>query len=129
MALLEKWKGAVDSGQMFGALLTDLWHLIDLYLGFSFPALKLVHDYLSNRTQKTKINRIYSFQSEIVFGVPQGLYLVHCCLTSSWQLDLFFILNDVDIESYADGNTPYVIADEISGLISSLEKVSKALFK
>ena len=43
--------------------------------------------------------------------------------------DLFFILNDVDIASYADDNTPYVIADDINGVITSLEKASKALFE
>ena len=43
--------------------------------------------------------------------------------------DLFFILNDVGIVSYADDNTPYVIADDINGVIASLEKASKALFE
>ena len=43
--------------------------------------------------------------------------------------DLFFILNYVDIASYADDNTPYVIADDINGVITSLEKASKALFE
>ena len=56
MALLEKWKRAVDSGQMFGALLTDLSKASDCLdhelliaklneYGFSLPALKLVHDF------------------------------------------------------------------------------------
>ena len=43
--------------------------------------------------------------------------------------DLFFILNDVDIANYADDNTPYVIADDICGVITSLEKTLKALFE
>ena len=43
--------------------------------------------------------------------------------------DLFFILNDVDIASYADDNTPYVIADDVNGVIASLEKALKTLFK
>ena len=43
--------------------------------------------------------------------------------------DLFFTLNDVGIASYADDNTPYVIADNINGAIASLEKASKALFE
>ena len=43
--------------------------------------------------------------------------------------DLLFILNDVDIASYADDNTQYVIADDINGVIKSLEKASKALFE
>ena len=43
--------------------------------------------------------------------------------------DFFFILNDVDIASYADDNTPYFIAGDINGIITSLEKASKALFE
>ena len=57
LALLEKWKQAVDSGQMFGALLAELSKTFDyLYdelliaklskYDVSLPALKLVHDYL-----------------------------------------------------------------------------------
>ena len=83
LALLEEWKRAVDSGQMFGALLIDLskaFYSLDHKLliaklnayGFNLPALKLVHDYLSNRKQRTKVNITYSFWLEIVFGVPQG---------------------------------------------------------
>ena len=44
-------------------------------------------------------------------------------------VDLFLILNDVYIASYADDNTPYVIADDINGVITSLEKASKVLFE
>ena len=83
LALLEKWKEAVDSNQMFGALLADLskgFNCLDHKLliaklnpyGFSLPALKLVHDYLSNRKQRTKVRRTHSSWLEIVFGVPQG---------------------------------------------------------
>ena len=71
LALLEKWKRAADSGQMFGALLTDLSKAFDCLdhelliaklnaYGFSLPALKLVYDYLSNRKQRIKVNRTYS---------------------------------------------------------------------
>ena len=42
---------------------------------------------------------------------------------------LFFILNNADAASYADDNTPDVIADDINGVITSLEKASKALFE
>ena len=71
LALLEKWKRAVDSGQMFDALLTDLSKAFDCLdhelliaklnaYGFSLPALKLIHDYLPNRKQRTEVNRTYS---------------------------------------------------------------------
>ena len=42
---------------------------------------------------------------------------------------MFFILHDVDIASYADENTPYVIADDINGVIKSIEQTSKPLFE
>ena len=54
---------------MFGALLTDLSKVIyclDYELPIakrnayrlSLPSLKLVHDYLSNRKQRTKVNKL-----------------------------------------------------------------------
>ena len=64
---VRKWKQAVDNGQMFHALLTDLSKAFDCLdhklliaklnaYSFSLPALKLVYDYLSNRKQKTKVD-------------------------------------------------------------------------
>ena len=81
--LLEKWKNSVDKGKSFGALLTDLSKAFDCLdhelltvklnaYGFTLPALQLIHDYLSNRKQKAKINDNYSSWSEILFGVPKG---------------------------------------------------------
>ena len=125
---------------MFGALLTDLSQAFDCldpelligklnaYYGFSVPALKLIHDYLSNRKQRTKVNRTYSSWLEIVFGVPQGS-IISPLLLNIFLADLFFILNDVDIASYADDNIPYAIVDDINSVITSLKKTSKALFE
>ena len=124
---------------MFGALLADLSKAFDCLdhalliakrnaYDFSLPALKLVHDYLSNRKQRTKVNRTYNSWLEIVFGVPQGSILGPL-LCNIFLAGLFFILNDVDIASYANDNTPYVIVDDINGVITSLEKASKALFE
>ena len=95
--------------------------------GFSLTALKLVHNYLSNRKQRAKINSLYSSLLEITFGIPQESIvgpLFHLFLT-----DLFFIIEDTDIASYADDNTQYVVADNIDGVIKSLEETSEILFK
>ena len=73
--------------------------------GFTLTALKLVHDYLSDRKQRTRINNSYSTWSEILFGVPQGAIL-NPLLFNTFLADLFFILNKIDIADYADDNTP-----------------------
>ena len=115
---------------MFGTLLTDLSKAFDCLdnklliaklnaYGFSLTAIKLVHDYLSNRKQRTRVNRTYSSWLEIFFGVPQGSILDPLLFNISLA-DLVFILNDDGIAGYADDNTPYVIADDINGVIASL---------
>ena len=60
LAMLEKWKSAVDKGQSFGVLLTDLSKMFDCLsnelllakhyaYGLSIAALRLIHSYLTNR--------------------------------------------------------------------------------
>ena len=85
LAMLENWKNEVDKGKVFGALLTDLSKAFDCLsheliiaklnaYGFSLSALKLVHNYLSKRQERTKINQSYSSWENTLFGVPQGSY-------------------------------------------------------
>ena len=137
MVLLEKWKRSVDRGKTFGALLTDLSKVFDCLdrelliaklnaYGLSLPALRLIHDYLSNRKQRTKINCSYSEWLEIVFGVPQGSILGPL-LFNKYLADLFYIMDDMIY--YANNNTAYVTADDIDGVVSSLENSSNTLFK
>ena len=95
--------------------------------GFSLPALRLIHDYLLNRKQRTRINNSYSTCVEIVFGVPQGSMLGPLLFNISLT-ELFFIANSMDIANYADDNTPYATANDIDSLIASLEEASKSLF-
>ena len=42
--------------------------------------------------------------------------------------DLFFIVKDIDIASYADDNTPFIVKDNIENVIASLEEANNALF-
>ena len=62
--MIEKWKKAVDSNKVFGAVLTDLSKALAIITSIchdllkaklnayrlSLPALKLIKDYLKNRT-------------------------------------------------------------------------------
>ena len=92
--------------------------------GFNLNALRLIiHSYLSNRIQRTKINESYSLWEEILFGVPQGSILGPL-LFNVLMCDLFFIVNEIDFASNVDDNTPFVSGDRLD----SLENTSLKLF-
>ena len=42
-------------------------------------------------------------------------------------VDLFLIINDVDLASYVDDNTPYVTADSVDEVIDSLGQAANVL--
>ena len=73
MTMIEMWKKALDERQVVGAVLTDLSKAFDCLphdlliaklhaYGFEKSALNLVYDYLTNRTQRTKVDGEYSKQ-------------------------------------------------------------------
>ena len=139
VAMLEKWKNAIDNKKYFGALVTDFSKAFDCLshdlliaklnaYGFSIKSLRFIQSYLSNRKQRTKINIQYSAWEEIVYGIPQGSILGPL-LFNIFMCDLFFIMNDTDFASYADDNTPYAIGNSTEEVIETLEKISRYLFK
>ena len=138
-AMLEKWKSSVDKRSSFGALLTDLSKAFDCLshqlliaklhaYGFSLNAPRLVHSYLTNRKQRTKINTKYSSWEEILFGVPQGSIL-GVLLFNVFLCDLFFIMNESEFASYAHDNTSYTSGQNIDNVIRTFENDSVRLFK
>lgn len=98
MAMLEKEEDGVVT---FGALLTDLSKIFDFFdheriivwmynsYGFSFLNLKLIHDKLSYRKQRAKINDSYNdwlapMVHQILQGSILGLLLFNIFLADSF---------------------------------------------
>ena len=96
--------------------------------GFSLAALRLVHSYLSNRKQRTKINESYSSGEEILFEVPQGSILGPL-LFNTFIYDLFILMDDINIANNADDSTPFVSGDTPLDVITSLENAAEKLFE
>ena len=91
-------------------------------------ALRLVQNHISNRKQRTKINTEYSLREEISFGVPQGSILGPL-LFNIFLCGLFLIMNNTELSSYADDNTPYAVGKNREELIVKLENASKTLLQ
>ena len=67
-----------------------------------------MHSYLTDRYQRVKINNSYSLWSLIKHGVPQGSILGPILL-NIFLCDMFFMVDNIDIASYADDNTSYSV--------------------
>ena len=133
-----KMEKNVDNGGVFGALLTDLSKAFDCVshdlifakleaYGFHIDALKLIHEYLSNRKQRVKVNDAYRLWKYIFHGVPQGSILSPLLFNIHLR-DLFYFLEDLDIASYADDTTIYMVSEKKESVIRALEISSSLLF-
>ena len=131
LAMIDKWKIAVDNGNVFGALLTDLSKAFDCLphdliiaklnsYGFNLTALNLIHNYLTKRKQRTKINHSHSSWEDILFVVSQG---------SIFGPILFNIFLSELLCNYADDNTINKEHENIDDLITFLQEAAAKLFK
>ena len=137
--MIEKFKKSLDQGVEYAALLTDLSKAFDCLphdliiaklhaYGFDKASLRLMHSYLTDRYQRVKINNSYSLWSLIKHGVPQ-VSILGPILLNIFVCDMFFMVDHLDIASYADDNTPYSKGKSQYDLETKLQKASVKLYK
>ena len=90
--------------------------------------LRLVCSYsclIKNKGQKKKKrNESYSSWEEILFEVPQGplLFNIFIC-------DLFIMIYDININNYADDNTPFLSGGTAVNVLTSLKNADENFFE
>ena len=100
-----------DLSKAFDCVTHDLIIAKSEAYDFYIDALKLIHDYLLNRKQRVKINDTYSSWKDTFYGISQGfilgllLFNIHLC-------DLFYFLENLNIASYADDTTIYMVNEK-----------------
>ena len=128
---------------MSGALLTDLSKAFDCILhdlfiaklaayGFDYNSLQCCKATSQTENKEKKINDAYSKYCEILFGAQQGSIFcseLHKALFNIYICDMFYDIDDCDIASYADDNTPYASSSNLDTLINKLEESSDNLFQ
>ena len=128
--LLQGWQEELGKSGFVGTILTDLSKAYDCLphdllvakfeaYGMYKTGLNLIHNYLSNRKQRTKINSSYSDWYDIVRGVPQGSILGPL-LFNLFINDLFLFIERTNICNFADDNTVYSCQNDLKTILEDL---------
>ena len=133
--MIEKLKIAPGNKKFCAAILTDLSKAFDCICrdlliaklnayGFDRNALKLIYDYLSDRSEKAKVGSLLSAYLDIVYGAPQGSIL-GSLLFNIDLCDLFFEDYSSDFANFVDDITSYDCGPTLNEVRITLKKLPK----
>ena len=129
--MIEMWRKALDECKLAGAVLTDLSKAFDSIphdlliaklhaYGFDKSALNFILNYLSNRTQRTKVMGKYCRKRQLKFGVPQRSILGPL-LFNIFMNDIFYFVKDSKLANYADDTSTYTSKEGIFPFLNALK--------
>jgi hypothetical protein len=128
---VEDWKMSLDANKVAGGICIDLSKAFDviphglllskLYAyGCNLNTVNFFYNYLSNRSQRVKVDNERSPWMPIVKGVPQGSVLGPA-MFNIFVNDIFSAVKHCSIYNYADDNVLSYAADNIATLKEVLD--------
>ena len=130
VSLIEKWKTSLNKKGCGGAILLDLskaFYTINYELlleklhayDFTKYAFKTIHNYLKNRYQRIKINKVFSSWCKIFSRVPQGSVL-RPLVFNIYLKDMIFLAEKTDICNFAEDTTFHAYDSSLDSLAKRL---------
>ena len=143
IALLEKWKKALDKEENMPAIFMDCSKAFDTInhslllaklkaYGFSKQALSFMCSYLKNRKRGVQIKNKFSSLKAVIAGVPQSS-IDGPLLLNLFINDLFLLICFSTLSNYADDNNLFPIGTDIQlinqMLLSNFRKINNLFYE
>ena len=127
----------MDKGKSCATLLTDLSKVFDCIVhdflidkleayDFSYEALIVMYNHLTDKKHKTKLNNSFSDFIDLLLGVPQSSILGPT-LFNIYICDVFFFVEE-DVTSYGDDTTSYSNGKNVVTVSENIETKEKEVF-
>ena len=91
-----------------------------------YKLLAWLTDYLSERTQYTVVNGVFSDKAKVTFGIPQGSVLGPTLFTL-YANDLPGAITTGTVYMYVDDTTIFCITETVDKVVEQLNKALKEL--